>query len=90
MAGETKEIRVKVVGSGTDKDPLRVPLPNYVMVPGSEVYQDGKLKSVKVRVPADECDNDGKLDEAKIRQKYKNLAAWDKKGVVANAVAEEP
>ena len=70
-------IKVKVVGSGTREDPLRVNLPTYTMI--GEV---GKDKTVEVEVPDDEC-TDGKLDKAKIRAKYKGQPRWDREDVLS-------
>jgi len=73
------KFRAKVTGKGTPDDPIRVNLPTYAMVPGTEEYADKAkktLKSVVVEVPDDEVDEKGRPDPAKIRRKYRDNPKW--------------
>jgi len=81
-------VKVKVIGKGTEKDPYRVNLPTYVMIPGTEVYGGPKgqtLLRVEVEVPDDEC-TDGKLDKVKIRTKYRGQPAWDRPDILDDVI----
>jgi len=84
-----QKVRVKVVGSGTREDPLRVNLPTWTMVPGSEQPTKGKVEAggtVEVMVPDDYVDAAGKLDKAKIRAMYKGQPAWDREDLLSDVV----
>ena len=73
------KIRVKVAGSGTDKDPFHVELPTYSMIPGTEEHKDPEKKilvAVQVQIPADEVDDKGNLKQDHIRKKYRGK--WGK------------
>jgi len=75
------KIRVKVTGKGTPDDPVRVDLPTYAMIAGSEEYADKArkiLKSVEVLIPDDEVDERGRPSLEKIRRKYRGQPAWDR------------
>jgi len=75
------QLRVKVMGEGTQEDPFRVDLPTYAMIPGTEEYADPEKKvlaSVEVQIPDDECDEKGQPSPEKIRRKYRGQPRWDK------------
>jgi len=81
------KIRVKVLPPDQDCDKYHVHLPTYLMVAGTEEYEDAektKLKSVEVIVPDDEVGKDGKPDKAKIRAKYKGQPRWDREDILGD------
>jgi len=85
-----KRIKVRLIGSGTELDPFRVPLPSYIIdckrdmegnpVLGKEGFPvdsvDYEARTCYVLVPDDEVGPDGRLDEKRIREKYKE--GWSK------------
>jgi len=60
-----KKVKVRLIGSGTEDDPYRVPLPTYQMV---EV--DYSLMIAVVLIPDDEVKK-GRVDRGRIKEKYR-------------------
>lgn len=74
-----KEIIVRTIGEGIEKDPRRIDLPTYRII---EILPDHK---VRILVPDDEVDENGKLSKDKIRQKYRGQK-WDRPNVCDNVI----
>jgi len=67
------KVKVRLIGSGKEDDPFRVPLPIYQMV---EV--DYSLMTVVVLIPDDEV-KEGKIDRDRIKEKYPEWYEINKK-----------
>ncbi len=74
--------RAKVIGTGTPNDPIRVDLPTYQMVSGSEVPAlPAATQSVLVDIPDLDADlGTNRPSKTAIRQRYKGQS-WDRPDV---------